>query len=540
MADKLAHRPKDGEDAGRGEQNDEEDEEIDETGYKAVKDAVLFAIEVSPSMLKKPPGSSSKKADVNSPLLAALKAAYHLMQQRIIASPKDLMGVLLYGTEATKFYDENEESRGGFSFPHCYLLTDLDIPEAEDVKALKEIVEDGVPEDSDMFKPSKETVGMHTVLFCANQIFAQKASNFSSRRLFLVTDNDDPHSENKAVRSQAIVRAKDLYDLGVTIELFPISSPQHQFDSKLFYDDIVYKSTPTDPDAVIYNPASITDVDTSKLQSGQADGIGLLQSLLSTIASKITPKRALFSAVPLEIAPGLKISVKGYLLYKRQQPARSCYIYLGGETPELVRGSRALTVPEEGTRETEKADIRKAFTFGGEKISFTEEEMKKLRGFGDPVIRIIGFKPQTKLPLWANVKNSTYLYPSEEDYIGSTRVYSALYQKLFKDQLFGLCWFIPRRNATPVMAALIPTLTAEDSKDKSNPAGTSLTGAPQGLHIVPLPFADDIRQNPPSSRETPLRAPDKLVDAMRPMIREYRTKSFLAIPNFSHRTTQPT
>jgi ATP-dependent DNA helicase 2 subunit 1 len=516
MADSLAYRPK----AEEGEHNDAEDgdDEIDETGYKAVKDAVLFAIEVSHSMLRKP-AAASKKSDTNSPLLAALKCAYHLMQQRIISSPRDLMGVLLYGTEESKFYDEDEGSRGGWSFPHCYLLTDLDIPEADDVKALKQLVEVDEAETTEIFKPSTEPIGMHTVLFCANQIFQQKAANFTSRRLFLVTDNDDPHTESKALRAQATVRAKDLYDLGVTIELFPISSPQHKFETKLFYDDIVYKSTPSDPDAILYNPIAISDAENTKLQSGSTDGLGLLQSLLSTIASKIAPKRALFSAVPLEIAPNLRISVKGYLLYKHQEPARSCYIYLGGEKPQLATGSRSLVVPEE-QRNVAPVDIRKAYTFGGEKIAFSEEETKKLRDFGDPVIRLIGFKPQSRLPLWANIKNSTYLYPSEEDYVGSTRVYSALCQKLLKSQLFGLCWFIPRRNATPVMAALVPSLLANED-DKANPASTSVTGAPQGLHIIPLPFADDIRQNPPSTRETTLRAPDELVDAMRPMIRKW-------------------
>jgi ATP-dependent DNA helicase 2 subunit 1 len=511
MAENLAVRPKDG-DGARADNVDDDDEEIDETGYKSVKDAVLFAIEVSDSMLQIP----SKGKDGNCPLMAALKCAYHLMQQRIIASPKDLMGVLLYGTLASKFYDEDEESRGGWSFPHCYLLTDLDVPEADDVRSLKQLVEsDNIP---DLLTPAKDQVGMHTVLFCANQIFQQKASNFTSRRLFLVTDQDDPHATNKAYRSQATVRAKDLYDLGVTIELFPISRPEHPFETKRFYDDIVYKALPSDPDAVVYNPATVADINTSKLQTDSSDGISLLQSLLSSIAAKLTPKRALFSAVPLDIGPGMKISVKGYVLYKHQQPARSCYVYVDGEVPLIAKGSRAMYTPD-ATTTLQKADIRKAYTFGGEKISFSDDEARKLRDFGEPVIRLIGFKPQSRLPLWANIKNSTFLYPSEEDYVGSTRVYSALYQKMAKDRLFGLCWFIARRNAVPVMAALLPTLSS-DNDVGSNPAALSATGAPQGLHLVPLPFADDVRQNPPVTHDVPLRAPDNLVDSMRPIIRK--------------------
>lgn len=190
-------------------------------------------------MLTPPPPSKNKKADKESPATAALKCAYHLMQQRIISNPKDMIGVLLYGTETSKFYDEDEETRGGLLYPHCYLLTDLDIPSAEDVKELRSVVDDEEKAEQ-ILVPSTDRVSMANVFFCANQIFTSKASNFSSRRLFIVTDNDNPHADDKATRLAATVRAKDLYDLGVIIELFPISTPDHEFERKKFYDVLLY------------------------------------------------------------------------------------------------------------------------------------------------------------------------------------------------------------------------------------------------------------------------------------------------------------
>lgn len=163
------------------------------------------------------------------------------MQQRIISNPKDMLGVLLYGTEASKFYDEDENSRGDLSYPHCYLFTDLDVPAADDVKRLRALVEDE-GKARDVLVASKERVSMANVLFCANQIFTSKAPNFLSRRLFIVTDNDNPHADSKSLRSAATVRAKDLYDLGVTIDLFPISRPDHEFDTAKFYDVGIFPS----------------------------------------------------------------------------------------------------------------------------------------------------------------------------------------------------------------------------------------------------------------------------------------------------------
>ena len=186
-------------------------------------------------MLAPPPLSDSKKAETDSPALAAIKCAYQIMQQRIISSPKDMMGVLLFGTEQSKFQDGEANSQSGSAYPHCYLLSDLDVPSAEDVKRLKSIVEDE-EEAKSLLVATEETVAMSNLLFCANQIFTTKAPNFGSRRLFVITDKDDPHATDKSAKSSAAVRAKDLYDLGVIIELFAISHPDHEFDRTKFYD----------------------------------------------------------------------------------------------------------------------------------------------------------------------------------------------------------------------------------------------------------------------------------------------------------------
>lgn len=200
----------------------------------SVKDAVLFAVDISDSMLQKLPPSEPKKADQDCAAIAALKCAYQLMQQRIISNPNDKMGIILFGTEKSKF-DEDEGARSGNQYPHCYLLMDLDVPSAEDIKRVRTVVEDE-GESNSLLVPSDEPAAMSNLLFCANQIFTTRAQNFTSRRLFLVTDNDNPHGQSKDLKSSAVVRAKDLYDLGVTIELFPIAQHGKDFDTGIFYD----------------------------------------------------------------------------------------------------------------------------------------------------------------------------------------------------------------------------------------------------------------------------------------------------------------
>jgi ATP-dependent DNA helicase 2 subunit 1 len=192
-------------------------------------------------MLQPRPSADPKKPSQESPATAALKCAYHLMQQRIISNPHDMIGVMLYGTKLSKFYNEDENSRGDLTYPNCYLFTDLDIPSAHEVLELRSLVEDG-DKAQEILVPSETPIQMANVLFCANQIFTSKAPNFLSRRLFIVTDNDNPHKSEKTLRSATTVRAKDLYDLGVIIELFPISQIDHEFDTSKFYDVCAFSS----------------------------------------------------------------------------------------------------------------------------------------------------------------------------------------------------------------------------------------------------------------------------------------------------------
>lgn len=239
--------------------------------------------------------------------------------------------------------------------------------------------------------------------------------------------------------------------------------------------DIIYR----DPAA----EANGSEVRTSK----SGDGLTLLNSLISNINSKQTPKRALFSNVPFEIAPGLRISVKGYNVIHRQTPARTCYIWLDGEKAQIVSGE-TTRISEDNAKAVEKQEIRKAYKFGGEYVYFTPEEQKRLRDFGSPIIRIIGFKPRKMIPTWASIKKSTFIFPSEEDYVGSTRVFSALWKKLLDDEKVGIAWCVVRSNALPVLAAIVPS--REQSDD-----GSGTPYLPSGLWIYPLPTVDDLRDS---------------------------------------------
>ena len=209
-----------------------------------------------------------------------------------------------------------------------------------------------------------------------------------------------------------------------------------------------------------------------------------------------------------EIGPDFKISVKGYNLIQKQKPARSCFVYLGGEKAVIATSTTKKII--EDTREVSKGEIKKAYKFGNDLILFTEEEQRRIKDFGPPVIRIIGFKPQSVLPHWASVHKSTFIYPSEEDYVGSTRVFSALWQKLLNDKKMGIAWYVARKNAIPTLVAILP------SQERHDDYGGQII--PQGLWLYPLPTADDLRE--PPETPSPIPASDELISEARKFIQQ--------------------
>jgi ATP-dependent DNA helicase 2 subunit 1 len=132
--------------------------------------------------------------------------------------------------------------------------------------------------------------------------------------------------------------------------------------------------------------------------------------------------------------------------------------------------------------------VKKAYKFGGDFVLFTPDELKEIRNFGEPVLRILGFKPISTLRFWDNIRPSYFIYPSDAAVTGSTRTFASLHKKLLDDELMGVTWLIPRRNQSPVFAAMVPQREEFDDKGAQS--------TPPGMHLIVLPFLDDIRANP--------------------------------------------
>lgn len=209
-----------------------------------------------------------------------------------------------------------------------------------------------------------------------------------------------------------------------------------------------------------------------------------------------------------EIGPGLQISVKGYMILKRQTIARSCFVWLDGEKAQIALGETAH-IAEDSARTVQVGEVKKAYKFGNEFVYFSEDEQKSIKQFGGPIIRVIGFKDRSQLGFWASMDKSIFIFPTEDGFVGSSRVFTALWQKLLKSKKIGIAWHVARANAHPRLVAIIPSRAQSDHR-------SGIYSVPAGLWLYPIPFADDVREGP--GQINLIRTTDQLTDKMNKIV----------------------
>ncbi|CDO57249.1 similar to Saccharomyces cerevisiae YMR284W YKU70 Subunit of the telomeric Ku complex (Yku70p-Yku80p) [Geotrichum candidum] len=432
------------------------------------KDALLYVIEVDSYMLK-----SSNEI---TPLEIVLQTVYEAIIDRVMSSPTDACGILLFGLEG-----KTESGMEG-----CKVLLDLAIPTVDGLRQIKELIKDIASLKVNTTNTNSASIA--NVLFLANQQFSQSPTKYFSRRILFITSNDRPNID-KPSKTAAITRAKDLGDIGISFIPYFLSG-ESKFDPSLFYEDLFYAI-----------PSIRWDDGVSEMNT--VDGLGELKNAISALKAI---KRALFTNY-IELTPGVKIGVKGYKIYSKTMPVKTTQACRVGNQYRFVE-RKSINVGVDTGKTLEPQEIRKTFKFGPNYLQFLPEQISEIRSIGDPIIKLIGFKPSSSVEWMYNVNSSYFLYPTEDNFVGSVRSFTSLVKSLWKTNKVAIVWAIFRRNSSGRMGALIPSVSENE---------------PQGLHFVSLPFSDDIRDVPPFEANN--KPPQELINPLTSIVRK------LTMPN---------
>ena len=412
---------------------------------KSEKDSILFVIDCSSSMM-----SLSNNGEV--PFICSIKCASSTMQNKIISSGNDHIGVLLYNTK---------EFKNSSRFENIYTLHNLDIPDVSRITELEELSQNP-SKLLESIGSSEQECSLGNVFWACSNLFSSSAQKGGYKRIFLFTNQDDPHADNLALRNGAIARAKDLLDLGIQIELFNINRLDRRFDMSLFYINIL---------------GSIDDEEISRYP----DSTDKFEELLARIRRKESKKRALLR-LSLTVGAGMDVGCRIYSLFNEAK--KGGYVYLDAKTNLEVKSVTEWICQDTGSV-LSSTDMEFYYPFGGEKAIFTKEEISKMKYFGPPGLLLLGFKPQSRLKVYHNIRHSYFLVPDDYGIKGSSNFMSAMLKKLDEMGKMAICRFIPRQNSAPRLVALIPQM------EKCDENGVQLK--PPGFNVIFLPFNDDLR-----------------------------------------------
>ncbi|XP_023931521.1 X-ray repair cross-complementing protein 6-like, partial [Lingula anatina] len=263
-----------------GDDDDEDNEEegfLGQAGFGG-RDGLIFLIDCAESMFQN--GDSEE-----TPFELCIKCTKNVIQNKIISSDRDLLGVVFYGTEKDKNLGD---------FKNVYVLQPLEQPGAPAVLQLEALLEEG-NDDFDTNYGHSSTYSLGDALWTCQNMFSHSPHKINYKRVMLFTNDDDPHRNNNSLKNQAKAKAVDLHETGIELELMHIQKPAEGFDLGKFYRDILYFDD--DENTVLADPAE------------------KFEELLTRVRSKDHKKRAT-ARIPLSLGKDLNMSVGVYNLVR--------------------------------------------------------------------------------------------------------------------------------------------------------------------------------------------------------------------------------
>ncbi|BGP25558.1 ATP-dependent DNA helicase II subunit 1 [Rhodotorula toruloides] len=433
---------------------DSDDEDDLQEDYRYTKDSILWCIEATPTMLEPMLVSSSshpsdptptstaipatqanavvwKGAAAKSKMEECLRAAYAMMKRKVIASPKDHVGIVIWNTASSH----------GDVGDNCYLLLPLQQISARNIRSLKDLLEKAEADESllaKMFRPNEGQNVVANVFSLANNAFRELTPS-ANNRAYWVTDNDDPIKGVEQLFHVAKAKRKDLEDMKFHIETFfvPPTFDSH-FDLNKFYGDVITLEADEEGEGVA-EPVVNLDLRTA------------LEGMITAMRTKESQKRVAFK-IPFVLGKDLSIGIVGYNMIGEETKKLPTKVDLNTQGGQEVVSKTVYRDSETGAV-LDKKDIKKYFQVGRDdfekgtkaaKIFFNESDVRKVKTLGrPPSLKLLGFKPREgNLRFWETVKHSYFIYPDED-------------------------------------------------AEVLNAAGVATQ--PNGIHVCQLPFADDIR-----------------------------------------------
>ncbi|XP_049876872.1 X-ray repair cross-complementing protein 5-like [Pectinophora gossypiella] len=390
-------------------------------------------------------------------------ATCEMLKQYLRISSAHNIAVCLYGIE-----DTQTSALGAKSVVEVFPLTSGTL---DNFQKLRNI-------NLSQYKPAKD-FQLSDVLWHCSKLFTNCKRQLSSRSVIMLTRLDTPPvpSDHKPT----LKRVVDLVDSNIEIRVINVAEGDYKIDP--FYEQFL-KEVNKGRDYVL--PAPVWNV-----------------TEIEKVMHQQTHRHLAVSHLNFEIGNGMSIGVGLYNLLIKSPLYQQKRVNLERETNAIVSSVTktmkvttdnedilAMDVDEEesGPRQVPllKSEILFYQEYGGEKVEFTDAEMKKLRNpFGPPMMKLLGFKPARVMSKerWF-LKSGYFLFPNEGLVEGSTLTFNAMHKALVETGTVGICCLGTRLNCKPTIVALSPC---------KHPLGLNIE---TGFDVIQIPFVENVRDIP--------------------------------------------
>ena len=429
------------------------------TDFQPSHHDTIFIIDNSQSML-----DPMETGEI--PFYMALEAVVGYMKDKIISDAKDAVGVVLMNAGETDNH---------LNFAGLRVIQPLQPADVTGIRTLQDY-------RNTPFPPSTHPSLLVESLWLAHDLFTRKSGNTGNERsLCILTDEDNPNKNALADQRRAIQRAKDLEELGISIDVFPFNTHGNRFNPSVFYKELV----------------EIED-------ENEYLGFEKIMQLKQAFSRKEFRKRSI-ATIPFTLTPNFTFKIRVFLLAKHMQ--KPAPVRLQGKTNKKLKSITKFVCAKTG-KELWDHELGTFFEFGKEKIRISKDDLTRIKSFSKPGLELMGFKNTRKLKDYMNIKPGYFLHTDEKLVQGSGQILHSLILTMLKKNKIAVCRFLPRAQSIVRFVGLLPSLQ------------------PQGLFVVFLPFADDIRSFESVVEVSSEPPSEKLVEAASLMTLQLRINEF--------------
>ncbi|GFY81506.1 ATP-dependent DNA helicase 2 subunit Ku70-like protein [Actinidia rufa] len=360
------------------------------------------------------------------------------LKTQIINRSYDEIAICFFNTREKK----NLQDLNGVYVYNVAERDDLDRPTARLIKEFDSIEESFTKEIRSQYgilSGSRDN-SLYNALWVAQALLRKGSAKTADKRILLFTNEDDPFGSIKGITKidmmrTTLQRAKDAQDLGISIELLPLSRPDEEFNVSLFYAELLGLEG--------------DDLTQFLISAGER-----FEDMKDQLRKRMFKKRKV-RRITFSIANGISIELNTYALIRPTFPGT--ITWLDSLTNVPLKTERSFLCADTGALVQEPA--KRFQSYKNEDIKFSVEELSEIKRVSTGHLRLLGFKPLSCLKDYHNLRPSTFVFPSDEEVVGSTCIFIALHRSMLRLKRFAVAFY--GSSTHPQLVALVAQIHSD-------------------------------------------------------------------------------